>query len=83
MSKPIVVIKMPQYASNNDINSLAEQFRLGTIQQDYHIIMFGTKLNDIDVQVYYEKDFNKVKFEELKDIIEKSVNHESESTEAK
>ena len=39
------------------------------VNGEYHILIYETPLPDPTFQVFYEKDFNEVKYEELKSII--------------
>ena len=66
MAKPIFIVKVPE--------SLKEYFGVVTNSvrsgiKDYHCITVLSNVQDFEFQVFYEKDFNEVKYEELKQIV--------------
>jgi hypothetical protein len=70
MAKPIIVITL----DNNlieEVGQMIEQRANDVINGEYFVfVIYGEKTG---IQVFYEKDFNQVKYEELKAIIEKEV----------
>jgi hypothetical protein len=60
--KPIVVVTTPLFADFKD-----------DFLNDYHVIQIEIKKVKPEIQVFYEKDFNNVKYEELKSIIENTI----------
>jgi len=69
--KPIVLAslnKLLSIAEINEITALIE--RIGMNNDYYFLTIFdANQKENIKFQVFYEKDFNKVKYEELKKII--------------
>jgi hypothetical protein len=41
---------------------------------DYHVVIYSHIKEDIEFQAFHEKDFNEVKYEELKEIVRNSIN---------
>lgn len=71
MSKPIFIIKLPSSASANDLDHLQS---LSDVKfKDYHTIVCTSNVESIEFEVFYEKDFNEVKYEELKQIVLNTV----------
>jgi hypothetical protein len=66
MPKPILIIGVP---SSIDLKEYIADLRESEIKEDYYIIIYTTNDNEFTFQVFYEKDFNEVKYEELKRII--------------
>lgn len=69
--KPIFTAGLPE--KYRESSSTAEK----TLQRrmpDYHVILYIHGGEEINQQVYYEKDFNNVKFDELKQILDNSLN---------
>ena len=64
--KPIIVIRVPDHVDMG-IEDIREDF--SSVAEDYHILIIAEERDDIDIDIFYEKDFNKVKYEELKRII--------------
>jgi hypothetical protein len=60
--KPIVVVTTPVFADFKD-----------NFLKDYHVIQIEIENVKPKIEVFYEKDFNDVKYEELKSIIENAV----------
>lgn len=71
MVKPIFITIVNQIMSeqtyNNRAKGLEDKFK------DYHILLMydEDQKETFNFKVFYEKDFNKVKFEELKRIVKK------------
>jgi len=70
MAKPILIIGIgnPQVKSvtlNNVIKKVKE-----AVNDEYYVLVYTSRvLKDIKFEVFYEKDFNEVKYEELKQLI--------------
>lgn len=67
-AKPIFTVGLPEKDTEQDqlqnfLTNLKEQFT------DYYILMYTYSGEEPKFQVFYEKDFNKVKFKELKQIV--------------
>ncbi len=71
MPKPILVITIPQIPTQEYLDQMNRDLRQGT-ENEYHVIIILGK--EVNVEVFYEKDFNQVKFDELKQIIEYKLN---------
>lgn len=74
MAKPIVVLTLnisPDYTAFEHAKKYLDNL-LG--DEYYNLVLAG---NETKIQVFYEKDFNQVKYEELKRIIEKEVANET------
>lgn len=78
--KPICLIKIDTYGQSNP-NSLLSDIRstLETKMPDYYIFVipitidFEKKNDQIEFQVFYEKDFTPIQYEELKALIISSL----------
>lgn len=70
MAKPILIVKARSSIREEELHgitsSLEGQF------DDYHVLITVNKVDDFEFQVFYEKDFDQVKFEELKKIIKEN-----------
>ena len=77
MIKPILVIKLgAKNASQEEVLNTLKNFerKLERISCDYHILVFPVwNTSEVDVEVFFEKDFTRMKFEELKEIVENSL----------
>jgi hypothetical protein len=71
MPKPILVITIPQIPTEEYLDQMNRDLRQGT-ENEYHVLIILGK--EVKVEVFYEKDFNEVKFDELKQIIESKLN---------
>ena len=80
--KPIFLIGLPRpdmgvsRQSHQAWKEFLEQTQSALIKKfdDYHVLVYEHPGNEPKFQVFYEKDFNKVKYEELKQIVIDSVN---------
>jgi hypothetical protein len=70
MAKPIFLIALP-YEAVYDIQDI--QKSLENKLTDYHLLIYTHNKNEIEFRAVYEKDFDEVKFEELKEIIRGTV----------
>lgn len=83
MPKPICLIKVDL---RNCSSSCIEQMRKEAIGQldDYHVVTVpfeqpdNEPLEPIQLQVFYEKDFTEIQYEELKKIIEDCIKNKKE-----
>ena len=68
-AKPIFTISIP--SGSEDDTKMCEDISklLHEKMKDYHTLVFVHGESDVKVEVFYEKDFNKVKFAELKKIV--------------
>ena len=71
-AKPIFIVSIPSKNANEYVSELMKELEKRLI--DYHVLV--VQYDEIDYpefQVFYEKDFNNVKYEELKAIVLKYV----------
>jgi hypothetical protein len=70
MAKPIFLVALPYEAAENiqDIQKKLEQQLT-----DYYPLIYLHNKDEIEFRAVYEKDFDEVKFEELKEIVRSSV----------
>lgn len=70
MAKPIFLVALPY----KDIPVIQDiQKNLEQQLTDYHTLIYIHNKEDIEFRAIYEKDFDEVKFEELKEIVRGSV----------
>jgi predicted DNA-binding protein YlxM (UPF0122 family) len=80
MAKPIFIVEIPEedvqpakFGEENAFSKLAESLQ-ETFKDEYYVLVVTTKTKaDVDFRVFYEKDFNDVKFEELKEVVRQSI----------
>lgn len=44
---------------------------------DYHVLVHHSQTDELTFQVFYEKDFTEINYEELKQLIKESINKTS------
>ena len=66
MAKPIFIIAVPQ--RDAEIIPILLQ-ELKRKMKDYHHIVYPHSKDEPEFKVFYEKDFDEVKYEELKQIV--------------
>lgn len=80
MTKPIFFIQIPKgdaefldkIEAEKSLDGLRDKLR--GIENDYHILIdTGYIGENVSIQVFFEKDFNSVKYDELKSIVENAV----------
>ena len=71
MSKPIFVVRLPLYTSDNELKSVLDGFEGHPISQDYHVIAFRSSDNTQDDVLFecYNSPHTEIEFDELKEII--------------
>jgi hypothetical protein len=76
MAKPIFIIKLPEKSIDlGDVEKLITPIQRDLY--DYHVLCIFHEGNNIEIEIFYEKDFNEVKFEELKEIVKENIyNHQ-------
>jgi len=67
--KPIFTVSIP--SGSDDDTKMCEDVSelLNEQMKDYHTLVFVHGGGGVKFEAFYEKDFNKVKFEELKKIV--------------
>lgn len=66
-AKPIFTVGLPESCTQADL--LAMRSTLFDKMSDYYVFVYISKQEDVKFETFYEKDFNEVKYEELKQII--------------
>lgn len=69
--KPIFVVGLPKHCTSNDSESISNMLEKDFT--DYHILVYVGGSVETKFKCFYEKDFNKVKFDRLKRIISDSL----------
>lgn len=70
MAKPIFLVGYPhEIAQSIEI----DQMKLEHKMPDYYPLAYIHNKKDMEFKVFYEKDFDEVKFEELKQIVKDAV----------
>ena len=67
MIKPIFTIGLPIATRREDFESISNM--LSDKFSDYNVLIYISNLEESKFEAFYEKDFNEVKFEELKQIV--------------
>ena len=69
MAKPILVITISRSESEQSASAIQKIVKK-TVDNEYHVIIVSVDIEQAPkFEVFYEKDFNEVKYEELKSII--------------
>ena len=69
--KPIFIVELPS-ETNFDTFSKVSKDCISKMA-DYHVLFYIGKTDEIKFQCFFEKDFNEVKFESIKELIESSL----------
>ena len=71
MSKPIFVVRLPLYTSDNELKSVLDGFEGHPISQDYHVLTFRSSDNRQDDVLFecYNSPHTEIEFDELKEMI--------------
>lgn len=71
MSKPIFVVRLPLYTSDNELRSVLDGFKGHPVSQDYHVLTFRSSDNTQDDVLFecYNSPHTEIEFDELKEII--------------
>ncbi len=71
MTKPIFIVGLPNEMTQEILqetkSKLDEKFK------DYHVLVHSHFGKDVKFDCFYEKDFNEVKYEELKKIVKERL----------
>ena len=81
MVKPILVVYLgignfSLARSRQNIKEMQKVLEKSEIADEYYILILPNRKEDSSVEVFYEKDFNKVSFTKLKSIVEKKIFNE-------
>lgn len=71
MVRPLLIIKAPNNFTAQRMHEMRESIG-DTICDEYLVLIVNTDKSEWEFQCFYEKDMNKVKFEELKNIVKES-----------
>ena len=71
MSKPIFIIRLPLYTSQNELRRVIDGFEGHPVSQDYHVLTFRSsdKTQDDVLFECYNSPHTKIEFDELKEMI--------------
>jgi hypothetical protein len=72
MAKPIFTIDIPNINNVEDHQEIQEYLQRKF--NDYYVLVYSTDKEEIEFKCFFEKDFNEVKFEELKKIVSDNFN---------
>lgn len=67
MAKPIFIVGIPNIQSEEQMSNITKS--LEQRMTDYHVLVYLIETETPTFECFYEKDFDEVKFEELKEII--------------
>ena len=78
--KPICVTYIPiefSLASGRTL-SWSDCYEMGLgfekkMPEYYHLVFLNSEIENVDIKVFYEKDFTQIQYEELKELIKKSI----------
>lgn len=73
MTKPIFIVGLPIDCSNTELERV--QKLLDRKLEDYYSLVYTTNDNEIQFKAFYEKDFDEIKYEQLKQIVQDSINN--------
>ena len=76
MPKPIFIIGIPDWDCNSDDVRQPIESILTKLADDYHILIYPGNNNNFEFNCFFEKDFNEIKFNELKQLILDSLKKE-------
>lgn len=74
-AKPILIVKLPivHPLGKEQITNIENHVLLKTNNEYHVIVLVGVNNRDIEFQTFYQKDFTEVNYQELKEIIMKSI----------
>jgi hypothetical protein len=70
-TKPILFIQFSRYIGERELKDIRP--KLNDKIKDYYVITTTSTLANTKIEVFYEKDFNAIKYKELKEIIKNSI----------
>lgn len=74
--KPIFIVGLQNSINASHIDEISKSIQ--AVITDYHVLVHTTNNDNNQFQVFYEKDFNDVKFDELKKIVSDSLNNSNQ-----
>lgn len=77
MPKPIFTIGLPSQTTREAYEETSKEIgRRKDLLEDYHVICYiNPNSKDLQFSAFYEKDFDEVKFEELKQFIQNETQY--------
>lgn len=69
--KPIFIVELPFDSSDAEIGGVSDTLR--DIEKDYYILIHRGNGSGVKFECFYEKDFNEVKYDELKNIVKEKL----------
>lgn len=69
MAKPILVVGLSKGNSPREVAEIQHQIERMPISNEYYVLPYRRLDDETTFEVFYEKDFNEVKYEELKQLI--------------
>lgn len=67
MIKPIFLVGLPRTTSCEEVEEVQKNLKRKLDQ--YYSLVFLTNTSEIDFKCFFEKNFNEIKFEELKQLV--------------
>jgi len=71
MAKPIFIVESPMMQTQEEFVNL--QKVLENKLNDYHVLMVQMDVNDFNFKVFYDKDFTKINYNELIELIKEKL----------
>ena len=72
MIKPIFLVGMPKVASMEQIEQVKKS--LESNLDGFYVLVYSTHEKEMQFKCFFEKDFDNIKFEELKQIVKEGFN---------
>ena len=72
MPKPILVVTTPPLSQDSRYRL---RYSFKPLEDEYHAFILESNVMESKIEVFYEKDFNKIKFEELKKLIQDNIHN--------
>ena len=76
MAKPIFIIESPIIQTREEFDRM--QKTLQNELNDYHVLMVSSDRDEFNFEVFYDKDFTHVNYDELKKIIYDKLNQDNQ-----
>lgn len=70
--KPIFIVKVPNMHTMKQMSDIRKALDNMPLTKEYFVLVINTELEKWEFECFYEKDFNEVKYNELKQIIKDS-----------
>lgn len=73
MAKPIVFVKVPRMTMGQTREARANIDKL--FEHEYHVLVFPTNEDEMEVQVFNDPNLTEANFEQLKEMVEAEIYH--------